>query len=152
MKYVLRTCLITLTLAGVTLRSVAQSPSVPMRRGISVQMPATSNAVAVPNADKEDALVVAITQDGTTYLRTNPIRPADLAKQLKEAGKKTKVLYIKADARTPYASVVKVIDAVQAAGIEGVTLLADQRDAGDTRELVPPKGLWRLVISAIRSR
>ena len=152
MKYVLGICLITLTLAGVTLQSVAQSPSVPMRRGISVQMPVTSNALAVPNADKEDALVVAITQDGTTYLRTNPIRPADLAKHLKEAGKKTKVLYIKADARTPYASVVKVIDAVQAAGIEGVTLLADQRDAGDTGELVPPKGLSMLVISANRSR
>jgi biopolymer transport protein ExbD len=158
MKSFLGTCLITLTLAGVAAQSAAQSaaqlPSVPMQRGISVQMPATNNAVAVPNADKEDALVVAITRDGSTYLRTNPISPADLAKQLKEdlAGQKTKVLYIKADAHAPYASVVKVIDAVHAAGIEELTLLTDQRDAGDTRKLAPPKGLEMLVIPANGSR
>jgi biopolymer transport protein ExbD/biopolymer transport protein TolR len=154
MKYFLRTCLIILTLASMTPAAAAQSPSVPMQRGISVQMPATSNAISVPNADKEDALVVAITQDGSTYLRTNPISPADLVKQLKadQTAQKTKVLYIKADARAPYASVVKVIDAVHAAGIEGLTLLTDQRDAGDTGKFGPPKGLEMFVAPAHGSR
>ena len=154
MKYFFGRYLIALTLSGITPAGVAQSPSVPMQRGISVQMPVTSNAVAVPNADNEDALVVAITQDGSTYLKTNRISPADLAKQLKHdlAGQKTNVLYIKADARAPYASVIKVIDAVQAAGIEGLTLLTDQRDAADTRALVSPKGLEMLVVPAKGSR
>ena len=139
---------------ALSLPAAAQSASVPMQRGITVQMPATSNAVAVPNADKEDALVVAVTQDGGIYLRTNPMSPVDLAQQLKDAmaGQKTKALYIKADARAPYASVVKVIDAVHAAGIEGFTLLTDQRDSGDDRKLVPPKGLEMRLVSAHVSR
>ena len=58
-----------------------------------------------------------------------------------------KTLYIKADARVPYASLVEVIDAVWKSDIEGLTLLTAQRDASDQGSRpVPPKGLEMRVV------
>jgi biopolymer transport protein ExbD len=61
----------------------------------------TSNAVAVPNADQPDALVVALTADGSTYLAANRVPTPDLADRVKSilSTRKDKTLYIKADAR-----------------------------------------------------
>jgi biopolymer transport protein ExbD/biopolymer transport protein TolR len=115
-----------------------------LQRGVSVQMPITRNAVAVPNADTQDALVVALTADGTAYLRGDRFPPPALADQVRNilSTRNEKTLYIKADARVPYARLVEVIDAVQTSGVEGLTLLTAQQDATDQGNgLVPPKGL-----------
>jgi biopolymer transport protein TolR len=141
----LKACLVLPVMAALAGAVSAQSGvSVPLQRGVSVQLADTSNAVAVPNADDPDALVVALTADGSTYLRANPVRTPDLADRVKIllSTRKDKTLYIKADARVPYARVVAVIDAVQNTGVEGVTFLTAQPDAGDQgRRPVSPKGL-----------
>jgi biopolymer transport protein ExbD len=146
MKYLLVVCLFVLALA--TTAVVAQDPTIPMQRGISVQLPATSNAVAVPSADKEDALVVAVTHDGRVYLGTDLVSPADLADKVKGelATRADKKLYIKADARTPYANVVKVLDAVRTSGVHELTLLTDQQRPSEAGKLVTPTGLEMLVV------
>ena len=61
----LQASLVSLVLAAIPGGLFAQSAANPPQRGVHVQMAVTSNAVAVPNADKPDALVVAITADGT---------------------------------------------------------------------------------------
>jgi biopolymer transport protein ExbD/biopolymer transport protein TolR len=127
----------------------AQSGVVPLQRGVSVQQPVTSNAVAVPNADKQDALVVALTADGSVYLAGNRLSAPALADRLRSilSTRNEKTLYIKADARVPYAHLVEVIDAVWKSGIEGLTLLTAQRDASDQGSRpVPPKGLELRVV------
>jgi biopolymer transport protein TolR len=146
MKYVLEVCLIALSLAATTV--VAQDPTIPMQRGITVQLPATSNGVAVPSADKEDALVVAVTRDGRVYLGTDLIGPADLADKVKSelATRADRSLYVKADARTPYANVVAVLDAVRTSGVQKLTLLTDQRRPREAGKLVTPTGLEMLVV------
>ena len=144
MKYLLEVCLVALILAGIAPSVAAQSAAeVPMQKGISVNLPVTNNAVAVPNADKEDAVVVTLTCDGIVYLGVNPISTAALPEKVRNAlfKRKEKTLYIKADARVPYASLVKVLDSVRTAGVEGLTLLTAQRDSEEPRALVPPKGL-----------
>ena len=124
--------------------------SVPLQRGVSVQLAVTSNAVAVPNADNQDALVVALTADGTTYLGVNPLSTSALADSVRNvlATRNEKTLYIKADARVPYACLVAVIDAVRNAGVVGLTLLTAQQDSADQgRRLVAPKGLEMRVVN-----
>jgi biopolymer transport protein ExbD len=70
----LQACLVLLMMAAITGAVFAQSGvSVPLQRGVSVQLVVTSNAVAVPNADQPDALVVALTADGSIYLRANRV-------------------------------------------------------------------------------
>ena len=122
----------------------------PLQRGVSVQMPVTRNAVAVPNADTQDALVVALTADGTTYLRGDRLSTPDLGDRVRSilSTRNEKTLYIKADARVPYARLVEVIDALQQSGVEGVTFLTAQQDAADQgNRLVPPKGREMRVVS-----
>ncbi len=141
----LHACLVLAVLAALAVAVSAQSGvSAPLQRGVNVQLATTSNAVAVPTADHPDALVVAVTEDGSTYLRAEPVRRADLAERVRGlvSTRKDKTLYIKADGRVPYARVVEVIDAVQKSGVEGVTFLTAQEDAGDQgKRPVPPKGL-----------
>jgi biopolymer transport protein ExbD len=118
--------------------------NVPLQRGVNVQLAVTSNAVAVPNADQPGALVVALTADGSTYLGANRAPTPDLADRVRSllTTRKDKTLYIKADARVPYARLVEVIDAVQKSGVEGLTFLTAQQDAADqARRPVSPKGL-----------
>jgi len=148
MKYLLEVCLIALFLAATNV--AAQDPTIPMQRGITVQLPATSNAVVVPSADKENALVVAVTRDGRVYLGTDPISPAHLADKVKSevATRADKGLYVKADARTPYANVVAVLDAVRTSGVQRLTLLTDQRGPSEAGKLVTPTGLEMLVVSS----
>jgi biopolymer transport protein ExbD len=147
MKHLLEVCLIALALATTTV--VAQDPTIPMQRGISVKLPGTSNAVAVPDADEEDALVVVVTQDGRVYLGTDLISPAELAGKIKNelATRDDKTLYVKADARTPYANVVGVLDTVRTLGVQGLVLLTDQRGPAEAGKLVTPTGLEMLMVS-----
>ena len=141
----LQACLVLLVMAAIAGAVFAQSAvSVPLQRGVSVLLAVTSNAVAVPNADEPDALVVALTADGSIYLRANRVPTPDLADRVRSilSTRKDKTLYIKADARVPYARLVEVIDAVQKSGVEGLTFLTAQQDAADQgRRPVSPKGL-----------
>lgn len=143
---------VSLTLVAVAGVVGAQQPggNAPLQRGVSVQMIVTRNAVAVPRADTQDALVVALTADGTAYLRATRLQAPELADTVRKAvaGRTDKTLYIKADARVPSARLIEVIDAVQRSGVEGVTLLTAQQDATDRdQKQVPPKGLEMRVVS-----
>jgi biopolymer transport protein ExbD/biopolymer transport protein TolR len=123
--------------------------SVPLQRGVSVQLPVTKNAVAVPSADKQNALVVALTADGDTYLVGQPLATSALADSVRNmlSTRNEKTLYIKADARVPYARIVEVIDAVRTSGVDGLTLLTAQHDTSDQgQRLVAPKGLEMRVV------
>jgi biopolymer transport protein ExbD len=118
----------------------------PLQAGVSVQMAVTSSAVAVPKADAQDALVVALTADGATYLGVDRLTPSALAGRVKSllATRNEKTLYIKADARVPYARLVEVLDAVQNSGVDGLTFLTAQQDG--TGRPVAPKGLQMRVV------
>ena len=141
----LQASLVSLMMGAISAAVFAQSGvNVPLQRGVSVQLAVTSNAVAVPNADKQDALVVALTADGSIYLRANRVPTPDLADKVRSilSTRKDQTLYIKADARVPYARLVEVIDAVQKSGVQGLTFLTAQQDAADQgKRPVSPKGL-----------
>jgi biopolymer transport protein ExbD len=119
----------------------------PLQKGIGVELPVTSTAVPVPGADKEDAVIVTITQDGSVYFGVNLIRPAALPETIKRglSNQTENKVYIKADARTPYANLVKVLDAVHTADVKALTLLTAQHDSPEPGTPVPPKGLELLI-------
>ena len=119
-----------------------------MQKGISVELPVTKNAVAAPDAEKEDALVVTVTHDGNVYFGIDPISIDALAIKLKNAlsSRTEKTLYIKADARVPYASLMKVLDTVRTAGVQRLTLLTAQRNLQIRRTRAPPNGLEMLIV------
>ena len=92
---------------------------------------------------------MALTADGSVYLGGDRLAPPALADRVRSilSARNEKTLYIKADARVPYARLVEVIDAVWKSGVEGLALLTAQQDASDqTERPVSPKGLEMRVI------
>lgn len=146
MNRLLEVCLVALAVTTtITPPIAAQSPA--MQKGIRVELPVASNAIPMPDADREDSLVVTVTGDGRVYLGINPISPAALAENVRDSlssGSKKK-LYIKADARTPYANVANVLNALRTAGVEAPNLLTASQDSPEPGTLVPPRGLEVLV-------
>jgi biopolymer transport protein ExbD len=120
-----------------------------MQKGISVELVPTSNAVSMPGADDEDALIVTVTHNGLVYLGVDPIGPAELSKQLRaRLTNQPENVYIKADARTLYSGIVPVLAAARAGGAESPILLTAQLERPDAGPMVHPKGLEVQVGSA----
>ena len=49
-----------------------------LQNKVSIDLARVDNATAMPDADKEDAVVVAVTRDGKVFLGQNPVDPAQL--------------------------------------------------------------------------
>jgi biopolymer transport protein TolR len=150
MNYLLVVCLAITLATSVTPSLVAQTnpDAIPtLRKGISVEIPVTSTAISMPDADNEDALVVSITDDGSVYVGLNRTDPTALRGELTAvlSDQPEKKLYIKADARTAYASVAEVLGASRSAGVEEPNLLTAHRGSAKSGVLTVPEGLEVLV-------
>jgi biopolymer transport protein ExbD/biopolymer transport protein TolR len=110
-----------------------------LQHGVSVDMAQVNNPEQMPDADKEDALLVAVMRDGTVFFGTDKIAAADLTQKIKDrlASRTDKRVFLKADARARFGAVVEVVDNVRAAGVDQLGLLTDQKKAG---ALAPPPG------------
>ena len=101
-----------------------------LQKGISVDMAPVNNPEQMPDADKEDALLVSITRDGKVYFGSDQIQDVDnLTTKVNDrlANKQDKRVYVKADMRTRFGGVVRVVDSVRAAGVDALGLLTDQK-------------------------
>ena len=99
-----------------------------LQKGVSVDMARVNNPRDMHDADKEDATVLAITRDGKIYLGSDTITIDKITAKVKDrvSDMLDKTVYIKSDARAKYGDVVAVVDAVRAAGVDAVGLLADK--------------------------
>ena len=97
---------------------------------VQLEMAQVENPTAMPDADKEDAIVVAITRDGSVFLGQNKIAVSELgpAVQTRLADKPGKTVFFRADARAQWRGVEDAIDAVRTAGVEQVGLLTQKRE------------------------
>jgi biopolymer transport protein TolR len=113
-----------------------------LQKGVSVDMAPVSSPSQMPDADKEDALLVSITRDGTVYFGTDKITTDNLTTKVKDrlANKPDKRVYVKADMRTHFGSVVTVVDAVRAAGVDDLGLLTEQKKSATSAPPPPAPG------------
>jgi len=116
-----------------------------LSKGISVDMVKTKNPIKMAAADKEDAVLVAVSRDGKTYLGSNAMAPDQLAPKVKDmlTNKLDKTVYLRSDSRARYERVVEVVDNLRAAGVDQLGLLTEkQPDKGTTPPAAsaPPAG------------
>ena len=99
-----------------------------LSKGVSVDMVKTRNPISMDDADKEDALVVAITRDGKVFLGRGQIEPKDLATEVGDVitERLDKTVYIKSDARAKYRKVVDVVNILRSTGVDQVGLLTER--------------------------
>ena len=107
-----------------------------LQKGVSVNMAKVNSPVDMPDADKDDAILLSITRDGTIYLRQTKIDLSQLPSKVKDevSNRLNKVVFIKSDSRTKYGDVVTVVDDVRAAGVEQLGLLTQKSE----KELTGP--------------
>ena len=100
-----------------------------LQNKVNVDLAKTDNPTAMPDADKEDAVVVAITRDGRVFLGQNQVSLDNLGSKVGDAlkDKTSKQIFIRADSRAKYGVVTDAIDVVRTTGVDEVGLLTEQR-------------------------
>jgi len=113
-----------------------------LQHGVSVDMAKVNNPEQMPDADKEDALIVAVMRDGKLYFGNDQITSDQLTDKIKDriANRTDKRVYVKADARAKFGSVVEVVDDVRAAGVDDLGLLTDERKQTPNAPPTKPSG------------
>ncbi len=99
-----------------------------LQHGVSVDMVKAKNPVAMQGADKEDAVLIAVTREGRTYLGTTQMKAEDLPPKVKDllTNRLDKMVYVRSDQRARYEKVVEVVDNLRAAGVDQLGLLTEQ--------------------------
>jgi biopolymer transport protein ExbD/biopolymer transport protein TolR len=99
-----------------------------LSKGVSVDLWKAKNPIPMQAADKSDAIVVAVSRDGKTYLGTTQTAADQLAPKVKDilSTRLDKMVFVKSDQRARYERVVEVVDNLRAAGVDQIGLLTDQ--------------------------
>jgi len=116
-----------------------------LSKGISVDMAKANNPSPMQDADKEDAVLIAVARDGKVYLGTEQMPPDGLPTKVKDllTNKLNKTVYVRADARSRYERVVEVVDNLRTAGVDNIGLLTEenQKDEKKQPEKKPAAGM-----------
>src|SRR5215469_12519726 len=93
-----------------------------------VDLAPVSNPRDMKDADRDDAIVVAVTRDGSLYMGNTKTTKEEVTGQVKDriANKLDKTVYVKSDARAKYGDVVAVVDEIRSAGVDSLGLLTEK--------------------------
>jgi biopolymer transport protein ExbD/biopolymer transport protein TolR len=101
-----------------------------LSKGQNVTMVKTRNPIKMQEADREDAVLIAITRDGKVFLSPGNqlIQPDQLSGKVKDLqqNRQDKTVYIKADARARFGGVTDVLDNLRVAGVDQLGLLTEE--------------------------
>ena len=94
----------------------------------------------MPDADKDDAVIVGISASGDVYLGSAKSDVTQIADQVRDriSNKLDKTVFVKSDGRAKYGDVVKVVDEIRAAGVDNVGLITDRAEQQNRRTAPPP--------------
>jgi biopolymer transport protein ExbD len=105
-----------------------------LSKGQTVTMVKTHNPIKMQEADKEDAVLIAITRDGKVFLSPGNtlVQPSELPSKVKDLqqARSDKTVYLKADARARFSGVTDVIDNLRAAQVDQLGLLTEEIKEG----------------------
>ena len=95
---------------------------------VDVTLPTASAAIIMDNANKSDAVIVAVTRNGKTFLGADQVNLDDLGTKISTLleNKTDKEVYLRADVRANYGKVMDTVDQIRAAGVSQLGLLTDQ--------------------------
>jgi len=108
-----------------------------LQKGFTVDMARVTNPTDMQAADRDDAVIVAISRSGDIYLGNQRTSLDDITSLVRDRieGRTDKTVFIRSDARAKYGDVVKLVDEVRSAGVDNVGLLTEKTEA---RAPTPP--------------
>jgi len=98
---------------------------------VNVDLPKADAAVVMEDANKEDAVVVAVTRDGRTFLGGDQVTLDDLGPKISaklENKPGNKEVFMRADQRANYGKVMDAVDGIRSAGVSQLGLLTERVD------------------------
>jgi len=101
-----------------------------LQKGTSVELAKTHNPTNMPDADHDDAVLIAVTRDGKFWLNKDKISIEELPAKVGDilASKMDKTVFVKSDFRAKYGDVVQVVDTIRNAGVDKIGLLTERLD------------------------
>ena len=113
-----------------------------LTKGLSVELAKVTSPSDMPDADKDDAVIVGVSSSGDVYLGNTKSDLSQIADQVRDriSNKLDKTVFVKSDGRAKYGVVVKVVDEIRAAGVDNVGLLTDKSDQNRRAAPPPPAG------------
>jgi biopolymer transport protein ExbD len=112
-----------------------------LQKGFTVDMAKTQNPRPMADAEKEDAVLLAVSRDGKVYFGSDRIQQGEITSMVKDriATRLDKTVYVRSDARAKYGDVVAVVNSVQAAGVDTLGLITEriERRGGPAPTAVP---------------
>jgi biopolymer transport protein ExbD len=99
-----------------------------LTKGKDVDMANVPHPADLPNADRDDAIIVAVVRDGAIYLGNDRTTEEDLTTKVRDlvSSRADKTVFIRADGRAHYVYVSKVVDDIRSAGVDKVGLLTQR--------------------------
>jgi biopolymer transport protein TolR len=95
-----------------------------------VDMAKAENAQKMDAANRDDAVIVAVTRDGNFFLSpgNREVSLNELGDDVKNllASRADQTVFVRSDARAKYSDVVKVVDLIRADGVERIGLLTEK--------------------------
>ena len=112
-----------------------------LTKDIPVDLASATNSRDMQDADKDDAIVVAVTRDGRIYLGSTQMSKDEITGQVKDrlSSRLDHTVYVRSDSRAKYGDVVAVVDEIRSAGVDQLGLLT-QRMEKATPTPRPPAG------------
>ena len=109
-----------------------------LTKGLSVELAKVTSPSDMPDADKDDAVIVGVSSSGDVFLGNTKSDISQIADQVRDriSNKLDKTVFVKSDGRAKYGVVVKVVDEIRAAGVDNVGLLTDKSE--QNRRAAPP--------------
>jgi biopolymer transport protein ExbD/biopolymer transport protein TolR len=101
-----------------------------LQKGVNVELSKTKNPTDMQEADRDDAVLVAVTRDGKFFLGKERVNIEDLATRVNDllSTRLDKIVFVKSDFRAKYGDVVQVVDNIRNAGVDKVGLLTERLD------------------------
>jgi biopolymer transport protein ExbD len=111
-----------------------------LQKGVSVDMAKVNNAEDMQNADKDDAIILAVQRDGSLYLGSKKVQLSEITTAVKDqiANRLDKTVFVRSDARAKYGDVVKAVDEVRSAGVDNLGLLTEKNQQKSAAPPPPP--------------
>jgi biopolymer transport protein ExbD/biopolymer transport protein TolR len=110
-----------------------------LSKGLTVELAKVNNPSDMPDADKDDAVIVGVSASGDVYLGSTKSDLSQIADQVRDriSNKLDKTVFVKSDGRAKYGDVVKIVDEIRSAGVDNVGLITD-RSEQKARTAPPP--------------
>ena len=111
-----------------------------LTKGFPVDLAKVNNPSDMPDADKDDAIIVGISASGDVYLGSAKSDITQIADQVRDriSNKLDKTVFVKSDGRAKYGDVVKVVDEIRSAGVDNVGLITERAEQTTRRAPPPP--------------